>query len=192
MKKSIKIFGKQIPFENILVYIIFFGFYGFYTLYEQPIIKRKYIESDVKSFEDNYYWKVYLVLCFLIILSGFYKVEKTKEKIGELGIGLLLFLAFGYILFNNIITTNALFLNQLKYTERQISVYEVFNYDKSYISLKGESNKEYISEILDDEILNKIEKNRAKSQLKPLNQIKHGDTVNVIFDKGLFGFKYLN
>ncbi|WP_333851052.1 hypothetical protein [Epilithonimonas sp.] len=192
MKKDISIFGKQIKLNNIVFYVIFFGVFSIYSFVERPYIKEIYLNNDIKNFEDNYFWKIYLVLWFLLIIFGFYKVEKTKEKIAELGMTFLFFLVFGYILLNNFITTNTLFLNQLESTRKKISVYQVFNYDKDNISLSGISDKEYISEILEDEILNKIEKNRARNQLKPLNQIKHGDTVNVIFDKGLFGFKYLN
>jgi len=94
-------------------------------------------------------------------------------------------------LFNNFITTNTLFFNQLKSTGKEISVYKVFNYDKNNISLSGINDIDYISKSPENEIFNRIEKNRVRNQLKPLNQIKHGDTVNVIFEKGLFGFKYL-
>lgn len=47
-------------------------------------------------------------------------------------------------------------------------------------------------DIFDNEIIKKIEDKRKMNHHKPLNQIKHGDTIHVTFDKGLFGFKYLN
>lgn len=191
MKKHINIFGRQIKLNNIVFYVIFFGFFSIYSSVERPYIKEIYLNNDIKNFEDNYFWKIYLVLWFLLVIFGFYKVGKTKEKIGELGMAFLFFLVFGYIFLNNFITTNTLFFNQLKSTGKEIFVYKVFNYDKNNISLSGINNKDYISEILEDEIFNRIEKNRVRNQLKPLNKIKHGDTVNVVFEKGLFGFKYL-
>lgn len=191
MKKSINIFGKQIALYKIIVFVVFFTLYSIYTLIEQPFVGSLYLKNDVKNFKENYSWKIYLVLWIFFVIFSFYKIEKKKEAIGELGMLLLLYLVAGFFLFNSIITTNALIINQLQSTEAEIITYEVYNRDK-YISLTEINNKENISEIVEDEILNKIEKNRVRNRLKPLNQIKHGDTVNVIFDKGLFGFKYLN
>lgn len=188
MKKSVKIFGKQIGLNKIFVFIVFLILYGIYTLVEQPVVKSGYLDSDIKDFKDNYSWKIYLVLWISFVIFAFYKIEKTKEAIGELGMLVLLYLVTGYLLFNNIITTNALFINQVTVVEKEMNSYEIFNYSNDISLTEIKNNKERISE---KSFFDKINEKRKRNQLKPLNQVKHGDTVIVVFDKGLFGFKYL-
>lgn len=110
---------------------------------------------------------------------------------GEVCINLILFFTFTYIFFNSFITTQALFINQIKSIEKKIVVYNVFNRDK-LISLIDDTKEKSRIDIFDKEIIKKIEDKRKMNHQKPLNQIKHGDTIHVTFDKGLFGFKYLN
>lgn len=188
MKKSVKIFGKQVGLGKIIYYAIFFILFSVFSFVEEPFIKTTYLKNDIKNFEDNYSWKIYLVLWIFFVIFAFYKIEKTKEAIGELGMLVLLYLVAGYLLFNNIITTNALFINQVKVLEKETVSYEIFNYSNDISLTEIKNNKERISE---ESFFDKINEKRKRNQLEPLNQVKHGDTVNVVFDKGLFGFKYL-
>lgn len=173
--------------NNVLFYIVFISLFSIYSFVFQPFIKTKYIANDIKNFEDNYSWKIYLFLWFLFVVFGFYKVKKTKEKIGELGMTSLLFLVLGYIFFNHFITNNTLFINQLISKEKENIIYETINQD-GYISLMEKGNNENIFE---EENLDKINKIRKQNHLESLNQVKNGDTIKIVFDKGLFGFKYL-
>ncbi|WP_312075074.1 hypothetical protein [Chryseobacterium sp.] len=104
----------------------------------------------------------------------------------------ILFFVFTYLFLNNLITTQALFLNQLKSFEKEKVIYTVFNYDKpiSIVDVKNGDNSDF--NIYKEEFIEKIEKKRQMNHQKSLHQIKHGDTIHVDFEKGLIGFKYLN
>jgi len=80
MKKEISIFGKQIKLNNIVFYVIFFGVFSIYSFVERPYIKEIYLNNDIKNFEDNYFWKIYLVLWLLLIIFGFLQSRKDQGK----------------------------------------------------------------------------------------------------------------
>ncbi|MGO4708257.1 hypothetical protein AB4Y90_03880 [Chryseobacterium sp. 2TAF14] len=98
----------------------------------------------------------------------------------------LLFLGYSFLV--NFITINALYINQIKSVEKEKVEYVIFNYENQ-ISIRTKNSKEYIS---DRKFFTRLNEKRKINKAQPLNQIKHGDTINVVYDKGLFGFKYLN
>lgn len=188
MNKTITIFGRQIKLRRILFYSIFIVIFSIYSFVEKPFIKSIYLKSDIEYFANNHFWKIYLVIIIFFLLFGFFKIEKSKEAIGGFLLATIFFLIVGYVWLNHFITTQTLFLNQIKSVEKKKVVYQVFNHDK-IISLSNKTNEEFI---FDDSFTEKIDRKRKMNQQKSLSQLKHGDTINVFYDKGLFGFKYLN
>jgi len=191
MTRKIRVFGKEFQLEKLIVYAIFFVVFSIYSFVQQPFIKSEYLKSDIEYFEENYFWKIYLFIAGVLLIFLLIKVRKSKELIGQVSINLILFFAFTYIFFNSFITTQALFINQIKSTEKKIVVYEIFNHN-NFVSLVDDTTQKSMIDIFDNEIIKKIEDKRKMNHQKPLNQVKHGDTIHVNFDKGLFGFKYLN
>ena len=191
MTRKIRVFGREFQLQKLLVYAIFVVVFSVYSFVQRPFIKSEYLKSDIEYFEDNYFWKIYLFIAGIFLIFLLIKVRKSKELMGEVCINLILFFTFTYIFFNSFITTQALFINQIKSIEKKIVVYNVFNRDK-LISLIDDTKEKSRIDIFDKEIIKKIEDKRKMNHQKPLNQIKHGDTIHVNFSKGLFGFKYLN
>lgn len=151
----------------------------------------KYLQSDIQYFEDHYFWKIYLTIWAILIIFIFIKIKKTKETIGGLILFPLFYFFLFYVFLNNFITINALYINQIKSLEKERFEYVVFNYENQ-ISIRTKNSKEYISELTDRKFFNQLKEKRKINHVQPLDQIKHGDTINVVYDKGLFGFKYLN
>lgn len=188
MGSSFNVYVKQINPNKLLVYLIFFILFFIYSFLEKPFVKEKYLQNDINDFEDNYFWKIYFLFCVIILILIFVKIKKSKEAIGGFILGFLFFLILRYATLNNFVTVNALYLNQIKSVDKEKIVYRIFNYDK-VISLHKINNEE---SIFDDNIMKKIDRKRKINKQKTLLEIKHGDTVNVLYDKGLLGFKYLN
>jgi len=188
MYRNIWVLGNQIAISKLLTSIILILVLSIYSFIEKPFVKSKYLESDIKYFENNYFWKIYLVISILIFLFRFFKTEKSKEQIGMLILGWLFFVILFYTFFRGFVTTNIMFLNQIKSISKEKVVYQMFSYDK-VVSLHNANSQE---SILDNNFIEKIDNQRTINQQENLIQIKHRDTINVFFDKGLFGFKYLN
>lgn len=116
---------------------------------------------------------------------------KTIQSRGEAILVFLLLVVFTFIFFTKIITNISLYVNQLaiKGKEKEVlSVYTEKTEQGKYIHLSG--NKIFIHDS-DDENLEKIDEIRNKNRVKPLNEIRNRDTINIVFKQGLFGFKYL-
>lgn len=192
MRENIKIFGRKMEMRSILLYSIFFVIFSLYSFVERPFIKSIYLRDDIQYFEDNHFWKIYLVIIIFFLLFGCFKIKKRKREIARFILGWLLFSILFYTFFSNFVTTNVLFLNQIKSFENESVVYEVFNYDKSNIDLQAKNGRISDFSIDQKEFIEKIDKTRERNHLEPLSKIKHGDTVHVDYKKGLFGFKYLN
>ena len=111
MKKSIKIFGKQIKLNDILYYGIFILIFSIYSFVLKPFINLVYLDTEIEKFEDNYSWKIYLALWLIFILFVLFKIEKGKEKIFDLVMILLFSIVFGFIFITKFITNNSLFIN---------------------------------------------------------------------------------
>ncbi|WP_312341532.1 hypothetical protein [Chryseobacterium binzhouense] len=188
MDRNINVLGNQISISKLLTSIILILVLSIYSFIEKPFVKDKYLDSDIKYFENNYFWKIYLAISIFILLFGFFKIEKSKEQMGMLILGWFLFVILFYTFFRGFITTNVMFLNQMKSLNKENVVYQLFNYDK-IVSLHNTNSQEFI---VQNNFIEKIDRKRKLNQQKILIQIKHGDTVNVLYDKGLFGFKYLN
>lgn len=188
MSRNINVFGKKIKSDKLIFYIICIAVLSIYIFLEKPFVKTKYLQSDVKYFEDNYSWKIYLFIYVILFLFVFIKIKKNAEEIGGLILAFLFLLFLGYSFLVNFITINALYINQIKSVEKEKVEYVIFNYENQ-ISIRTKNSKEYIS---DRKFFTRLNEKRKINKAQPLNQIKHGDTINVVYDKGLFGFKYLN
>ena len=185
MKKTINIFGKQIKLNDILYYGIFILIFSIYSFVLKPFINLVYLDTEIEKFEDNYSWKIYLALWLIFILFALYKIEKVKEKIFDLVMILLFSIVFGFIFITKFITNNSLFINQLYTKEKEKFVYTILK-EETYISLMGD--KGYID---DEKHLQKIDEIRKRNHFNSLEDTKNRDTINAIFNKGIFGFKYL-
>ena len=191
MSRNINVFGKKIESDPLTFYIICIAVLSIYSFLEKPFVKMKYLQSDIQYFEDHYFWKIYLTVFAILIIFIFIKIKKTKEAIGRLILFPLLYFYLFYVFLNNFITINALYINQIKSLGKEKVEYVVFNYENQ-ISIRTKNSKEYISELTDRKFFNQLKEKRKINHVRPLDQIKHGDTINVVYDKGLFGFKYLN
>ena len=94
-------------------------------------------EFQLENLEDLSIYSRYFLIFFLI------KVRKSKELIRQVIFNLILFFAFTYILFNSFITTQALFINQTKSTEKKIVVYEIFNHNNFFFIGRRYNTKIY-------------------------------------------------
>lgn len=191
MSRNINVFGKKIESDPLTFYIICIAVLSIYSFLEKPFVKMKYLQSDIQYFEDHYFWKIYLTVFAILIIFIFIKIKKTKEAIGRLILFPLFYFYLFYVFLNNFITINALYINQVKSVGKEKFEYVVFNYENQ-ISIRTKNSKEYISELTDRKFFNQLKEKRKINHVRPLDQIKHGDTINVVYDKGLFGFKYLN
>jgi len=191
MSRNINVFGKKIKSDQLTFYIICIAVLSIYSFLEKPFVKMKYLQSDIQYFEDHYFWKIYLTVFAILIIFIFIKIKKTKEAIGRLILFPLFYFFLFYVFLNNFITINALYINQIKPVGKERFEYVVFNYENQ-ISIRTKNSKEYISELTDRKFFNQLKEKRKINHVRPLDQIKHGDTINVVYDKGLFGFKYLN
>lgn len=191
MNRNIHVFGKKIKLDKLLYYIILFTILSIYSFLEKPFVKTKYLHTDIKYFEDNYSWKIYLLIYVILFIYVFIKIKKNAEKIGGLILAFLFLLFLGYSFLFNFITVNALYINQIKSLEKEKIEYRVFNYENQ-ISIQTKNRKEYISDVTNRKFFTRLNEKRKINKAQPLNQIKHGDTMIVIYDKGLLGFKYLN
>lgn len=63
MGSSFNVYGKQINPNKLLVYLIFFILFFIYSFLEKPFVKEKYLQNDINDFEDNYFWKIFSLLC---------------------------------------------------------------------------------------------------------------------------------
>ena len=155
------------------------------------MVKKIYLRDDIENFNDHFSWKINLIICSCILLFVLVFKTKTIQSRGEAILGFLFLVIFTFVFFTKIITNISLYVNQLaiKGKEKEVlSVYTEKTEQGKYIHLSG--NKIYITNS-DEEILNKIDEIRSKNGVKPLNEIRNRDTVNVVFRRGLFGFKYL-
>lgn len=188
---EIRILKKSIDKNTIIFYSLFILLFTVTSFYIKPLVKKIYLRDDIENFNDHFSWKINLIICSCILLFVLVFKTKTIQSRGEAILGFLFLVIFTFVFFTKIITNISLYVNQLaiKGKEKEVlSVYTEKTEQGKYIHLSG--NKIYITNS-DEEILNKIDEIRSKNGVKPLNEIRNRDTVNVVFRRGLFGFKYL-
>jgi len=188
---GIRILKKSIDKNTIIFYSLFILLFTVTSFYIKPLVKKIYLRDDIENFSDHFSWKINLIICSCILLFVLVFKTKTIQSRGEAILGFLFLVIFTFVFFTKIITNISLYVNQLaiKGKEKEVlSVYTEKTEQGKYIHLSG--NKIYITNS-DEEILNKIDEIRNKNGVKPLNEIRNRDTVNVVFRRGLFGFKYL-
>lgn len=188
---GIQILRRKIDKKTLVTYLLFILFFVFINFYLQPLIKKEYLPIEIKRFDENISWKIYVVICSsILLLILIFKAETLQSK-GEAILGFLFIVIFSFFFFTKIITNISLYINQLliRGKEKEVFVVHVESLeDKKYMHLSG--NKNFINDS-DHKNLGKIDEIRNKNGLKPLNEIYNRDTINIVFRKGLFGFKYL-
>jgi hypothetical protein len=188
---GITILKKKIDKNTIIFYSLFILLFVVLNFYVQPLVKREYLQDEINKFNDHFLWKINLIICSGILLFVLVFKTKTIQSRGEAILVFLLLVVFTFIFFTKIITNISLYVNQLaiKGKEKEVlSVYTEKTEQGKYIHLSG--NKISIHDS-DDENLEKIDEIRNKNRVKPLNEIRNRDTINIVFKQGLFGFKYL-
>ncbi|KUJ57635.1 hypothetical protein AR686_02410 [Chryseobacterium aquaticum subsp. greenlandense] len=188
---GITILKKKIDKNTIIFYSLFILLFVVLNFYVQPLVKREYLQDEINKFNDHFSWKINLIICSCILLFVLVFKTKTIQSRGEAILVFLLLVVFTFIFFTKIITNISLYVNQLaiKGKEKEVlSVYTEKIEQGKYIHLSG--NKIFIHDS-DDENLEKIDEIRNKNRVKPLNEIRNRDTINIVFKQGLFGFKYL-
>lgn len=188
---GIRILKKSIDKNTIIFYSLFILLFTVISFYIKPLVKKIYLRYDIENFNDHFSWKINLIICSCILLFVLVFKTKTIQSRGEAILGFLFLVIFTFVFFTKIITSISLYVNQLAIKGKEkavLSVYTEKTEQGKYIHLSG--NKIYITNS-DEEILNKIDEIRNKNGVKPLNEIRNRDTVNVVFRRGLFGFKYL-
>jgi len=188
---EIRILKKSIDKNTIIFYSLFILLFTVTSFYIKPLVKKIYLRDDIENFNDHFSWKINLIICSCILLFVLVFKTKTIQSRGEAILGFLFLVIFTFVFFTKIITSISLYVNQLAIRGKEkavLSVYTEKTEKEKYIHLSG--NKIYITNS-DEEILNKIDEIRSKNGVKPLNEIRNRDTVNVVFRRGLFGFKYL-
>lgn len=188
---GITILKKKIDKNTIIFYSLFILLFVVLNFYVQSLVKREYLQDEINKFNDHFSWKINLIICSGILLFVLVFKTKTIQSRGEAILVFLLLVVFTFIFFTKIITNISLYVNQLaiKGKEKEVlSVYTEKTEQGKYIHLSG--NKISIHDS-DDENLEKIDEIRNKNRVKPLNEIRNRDTINIVFKQGLFGFKYL-
>lgn len=188
---GIQIFKKRINKKKIVIYILFILFFLFLNFSLQPLIKKEYLPQEIERFDENISWKIYLLICTGTLLYILIFKTKTLQSKGEAILGFLFLFIFSFVIFTKIITNISLYINQLTVREKEKEVF-IINIEnlksREYIYLSG--NRIFMA-ASDEENLEKIDEIRNKNGLKPLNETYNRDTINVVFKKGLLGFKYL-
>ena len=188
---GIQILKKRIEIKTIANYLLFALVFILLNFYLQPLIKKEYLPKEIERFNENVSWKIYLLICSSLLLFIVIFKAKTLHSKGEAVLGFLFLCIFTFVISTKLITNTSLYINQLSITgkEKEVLTVNLENFNgKKYAHLSG--NKIFIDDS-NEEYLEKIDEIRNKNGLKPLNEIGNRDTINVVFKKGLFGFKYL-
>lgn len=93
----------------------------------------------------------------------------------------------GFIIFEKFVTTNALYINQLHSKGKKEIVFDVIKMD-NLVTLDSKIER---NDFFDTDKLKYIDEVRLRNQRESLYEKKNGDTIKIVFDKGIFGFNYL-
>lgn len=187
MNKYISIFGKKVKRFNFVYYTVFIILFSIYSFIQKPFIQKIYSREEIKNFEDNNFWKVYIVIFIIVLISGLYFVKKTKENIASFIFPTLFGFLLVFFFIRGVVTTNALYINQLHSKGKNEVIYRVLKMENLIIL----DNENESNDFVDRDELKYIDEIRLKNHQESLFQKKNGDTLKIVFDKGIFGFNYL-
>ena len=158
---------------GIFIFLVYFFFPSQFDYY----LERDVIEFTLKE------TLVIVGIIFLIAFIIFYRfLSNEKDKIIRISqtFAFSVFIGFFYVfVFQGIIIGLGLFANRISDKEQITELFEV-----TYVMKNGEVGIRAIEHKYFDRTENKF------SQTE-LEKIKEGDTINIIFRKGIFGKKYL-
>ncbi|ASK29557.1 hypothetical protein CEY12_05305 [Chryseobacterium sp. T16E-39] len=177
-----KISKSQIVFFSIL--IILFSIYSFIL---KPIIKERYLHSDLKNFEDGS-WKYTIITFSILLIIMFFAIIKSKTKdLSNLPVGILVLGLVCFAGLHHPVNYVLLFVNIKTGKEKIVRKYEIVNHkEQSVFWLDANENS-----IHDNSDLDRINKCRAEKNLKSVFEMKNKDNIIIRFKKGIMDINYL-
>lgn len=178
---------KKISKSQIVFLAILISLFSIYSFILKPIIRERYLDSDLKNFEDDS-WKYTIITFIILLIIILFAIIKSKTK--DLSNLPIVILVLGWVCFMGLhhpINYVLLFVNIQTGKEKITRKYEVVNH-KEYSVFWLNANK---NSIHDDQDLNKVNTYRVKKNLKSVFEMKNNDTIVVPFKKGIMDINYL-
>ncbi|MBB4805681.1 hypothetical protein HNP38_000953 [Chryseobacterium defluvii] len=184
MLKIFKLSKLQIIIISFLIFIFCIN-----DFFLKPIIKEKYLDTDLKSFE-HISWRYLLIISVFIAVITIAVIQLRLKKVHILQVfmvivfsGLLTF--FGFYRF---ISNALLYINFKTEKEEIIREYQVINHKEQKVFWldAGENSLHDKDEML------KLSKNITQKNSRFIFEYKNNDTVKVSFKKGILNVNYLD
>lgn len=84
MSNYISVFGIKLNWKNFIYYLISIFFLSIYIFIQRPYIEKIYFENEIQNFEDNYFWKVYIIVWLVVLAIGLYFARKSFQQMGNI------------------------------------------------------------------------------------------------------------
>jgi hypothetical protein len=177
----------KISKSQIIFFIILIAFFSIYDFVLKPIIRERYLYSDLKNFEDSS-WKYTIITFTILLISILFVILKSKTKdLSNLPIVILVLGLSCFMGLHHPINYILLFVNTQTEKEKITRKYEVVNHkEHSIFWLSADKNP-----IQDNQDLDKMNTFRLKKNLTSVFELKNNDTVIIPFKRGIMDVNYL-
>ena len=169
-----KKYGYSLLYLLVVVLLLFFFV---------PNEKKHYLEGDINSFRESYYWKIMSFMAVGIYLLYFYFLKIYRNswiEIVKITFSFAVVCLFFSFLFQNIFMAFLLRINRTNTCERIKENYVITHDDTHYLIAKELKSNAYI---FDKEFFNVYGKLGKKS-------LHVNDTLQITSKKGLLGIRF--
>lgn len=179
MNPSIKTFLSKYKYKILWIIIWTFLFFSF-----TPTHYEFYLDQDIVSFKQNFFWKFALVasgiILLVILIFGVFKKWKRKELCAAfLNVCVQCFILF--IFLEMVIVAIFLFTNRKIPVENFTQTYKIENASNSHLKLNNIHDAEdYIRVHHSENIFKRLS----------VDNLKESDTITLKFQKGIWGIRH--
>jgi uncharacterized membrane protein len=164
--------------------IIYYVILSLLLLVFVPNQEDYYLDNDISNFKEKYYWKTALIVIFIIAFLFFLKLVIKKVSLDE-KLNKVFFFIIISVLFTAfsqpIMISSFLYINRCKKVNTTTEKYKIIDIEGNELIAYNKKNKETIW-------ANDFNKFHLKTNS---NTIKINDTINLNFEKGILGIKYI-
>jgi len=158
--------------------------------YIEPVIQKRYLESDIYDFENNA-WKYSIITFFLISIftfavERFIIIDDDKGKIEFYYI--LLYAGMMTFFLKNLTNDITLYINTKTHKDIISKNYTLKKNDSNKVFHLYDNKEEFI---IDKNELDFIDSISTRDNLKSIYELKNNDVIPINFNKGFLDIKYL-